>query len=79
MFCSIAELLMINKTKGPYLLVVLTMDNCLQLMPAPSLIFTSVAMPFWPFTDENLYGYIVYTYRTQVIINYEALVLAETS
>lgn len=34
----------------------LMMDNCLPSMPVPSLIFISVAMSFWPFTDRNL-GY----------------------
>lgn len=48
------------------------MDNCLQSMPVLRLIFISVAMPFWPFTDRNL------GYRIQLIINYEALVLTET-
>lgn len=56
MFCSIAELLMTDKTErqrmpnepGAPPPPGLTMDNCLQLMPAPSLIFISFAMPFWP-------------------------------
>lgn len=57
----------------------LVMDNCLELTPIPSLIFILTAVLFWSFMDRNLYGYTVSSYRTQLIINSEAPVLAESS
>lgn len=37
----------------------LMIDNCLEVTLTPSLVFVSVTIPFWPFTDKNLYDYIV--------------------
>lgn len=50
----------------------LVMDYCLVWMSTLSLLIISLAVLFWPFTDGNLYGCIVYVYGIQLIINYEA-------
>lgn len=62
MFYSIAELLMIDKIKRQRLVRAGTippggftmMDTCLQLMPSPSLIMISVALPFWPLAGISM-------------------------
>lgn len=66
-FKCLANVLMTNKTKGQRMRDVpettppggCMMDGCLQLMPAPSLVFILVTMPFWFVTDKNFYGYMV--------------------